>query len=100
MDGLSDLQEYLIESDPTNPASGLRLKVQATPNSGQITLSWNSFYAAAGPGFFIETKEALGEESWTRIDNPVTIIGKEAVVEESVPSGQVMRFYRLGWMEN
>lgn len=100
LDGLSDLQEYLIESNPTNPNSGLRLKVQTTPNPGQITLSWNSSYAAAGPGFFIETKEALDEENWTRIDRPVTIIGKEAIVEESIPTGQAMRIYRLGWMGN
>jgi hypothetical protein len=100
LDGLTDLQEYLIESDPTNPNSGLRLEVLATPNSNQITLSWNSSYSAAGPGFFIETKAAQSEENWTRIDRPVTIIGKEAIVEESVPSGQAMRIYRLGWMEN
>lgn len=102
LDGLTNLQEYLIESDPTNPNSGLRLKVQvqATPNTGQITLSWNSSYAAAGPGFFIETKAALDEANWTRIDRPVTIIGKEATIEESVPSGQAMRIYRLGWMGN
>lgn len=102
LDGLTNLQEYLIESDPTNPNSGLRLKVQvqATPNTGQITLSWNSSYAAAGPGFFIETKAALDEVNWTRIDRPVTIIGKEATIEESVPSGQAMRIYRLGWMGN
>lgn len=100
LDGLTDLQEYLIESDPANPHSGLRLKVQATPNSNQITLSWNSSYSAAGPGFFIETKAAQSEENWTRIDRPVTIIGKEAIVEESVPSGQAMRIYRLVWLEN
>jgi hypothetical protein len=100
LDGLTDLQEYLIESNPTNPNSGLQLKVQATLNPGQITLSWNSSYAAAGPGFFIETKETQGEENWTRIDRPVTIIGREAIVEESIPPGQAMRIYRLGWMGN
>jgi hypothetical protein len=83
-DGLTNLQEYLLGSTPTNRASNLQLTL-----SKRGTLSW-----AAKPYEVYEPWSSTNLISWVRAANPVLATNSTASISNLVNSSGA-KFYRV-----
>ncbi len=89
-DGLTNLQEYLLGTDPRDRASGLRLHIGLVPGSVDMVLS---FTAKSGFAYTIEFNEGLGTAWQTLQDFPAALSNQ--LVQVTVQNAAGLRFYRL-----
>jgi Tol biopolymer transport system component len=89
-DGMSNLEEFLAGTDPTNPASSLLVQIQvqvAAPNN--VILNWP---AVPGKNYQVQFKNNLNDSVWTEIPGAF-VFGTEGSF--TVPIDQSRRFYRV-----
>jgi Tol biopolymer transport system component len=89
-DGMSNLQEFLAGTDPTDPASVLHLQIAvqvAAPNN--VMLNWP---AVPGKNYRVQFKDNLNDSSWSEIPGAAVVGLKGAI---SIPAGPYTRFYRV-----
>ena len=89
-DGMSNLQEFLAGTDPTNPASSLRLQigVQVSPPNN-VTLNWP---AVPGKNYRIQFKDKLNDAVWLEAPGAAVVGTKGSF---TIPADQSSRFYRV-----
>jgi len=90
-DGLSNLQEFLTGTNPTNAASAFHLAIAGNLNAANSkVLSWP---ASPGTTYHVQYKDNLTDALW--LDSGLTIFftGNQAYV--IVPADQASRYYRL-----
>jgi len=89
-DGMSNLQEFLAGTDPTDPASVLRLQIGvqiSSPNN--VMLNWP---AVPGKNYRVQFKDNLNDAVWSEAPG-ATVVGLQGSF--SIPAGQSSRFYRV-----
>jgi hypothetical protein len=89
-DGMSDLNEYLAGTDPTNPSDSLRFLsiVVTTP----ISLRFN---AVSGESYTVQYRDSIGSGTWLNLTNvpPQASTGPVMVSDPAMTS--TSRFYRI-----
>ena len=88
-DGMSNLLEFLAGTDPRDPASNLRLKLEI-----RSPLAYLSFDGVAGRDYQLEVSSDLGPGSWRPLSNNLRGQGAAISVEDA-PQVQSTRFYRV-----
>jgi hypothetical protein len=96
-DGLTDLKEFILGSDPKNAASGRPVTVKDT-NGFHVT-----FPTATGRTYTVLCRDNLEAGDWTTVanipngqSNPVQGTGAEiTLTDTSATSGVARRFYRV-----
>lgn len=88
-DGLTNEQEALAGTDPTNPASALRL-MGAERKAGQVELRWRSV-----PGHIYRARCSEDLRTWRLLGAPVTASGDTASIVDVSPVTGTARFYRV-----
>jgi Tol biopolymer transport system component len=89
-DGLSNLQEYLAGTDPTNFNSVLALQVSpVTVASNTVSLTWP---AVPGKSYQVQYKNDLNASNWTNYSGSISLISRQGVI--AVPASQATRFFR------
>ena len=89
-DGQATWQEYLAGTDPTDPMSVLRARIEADPSTGGLLISWPS---VAGKTYRIEQSADL-TGSWTvQASNIPATPPLNTQKEQLLPGGNV--FYRI-----
>lgn len=89
-DGLSNLQEYLAGTDPTNFNSVLTLQVSpVTVASNTMSLTWP---AVPGKSYQVQYKNNLNASNWTNYSGNVSLIGRQGII--TIPASQATRFFR------
>ena len=89
-DRMTNYQEYLAGTDPTNPADALRLA--AFPVANTVVLQFN---AAAGVSYSVQFRESLQDGTWIKFADVPAGPGS-GVVRVSDPSPRdPTRFYRV-----
>ena len=90
-DGVSDLEEFLTGTDPTDPMSYFHLDVaSASPNQSPI-LSWP---AVSSKSYRLQFKNALSDTNWQDSGAAIVFIGNKGYCSD--PLGiSAQRFYRL-----
>lgn len=92
-DGSSNYAEFVLGTDPTNPASHLGLSLQPAEVTG-----WNVLFSPFTPGrvYTLESATDLTEPNWAPVENAqlrVAETGEGCLHDPSNEPG--MRFYRL-----
>ena len=88
-DGMSNLQEYLAGTDPTDLASVLRLQIAALVSSpNNVRLNWP---AVPGKNYRVQFKDDLNDSVWQ--EAPGVVIGNQGSF--AVQADQPSRFYRV-----
>jgi len=89
-DGLSNGQEYLTGTDPTNFNSVLALQVSpVTGASNAVSLTWP---AVPGKTYQVQYKNDLNASNWTNYSGRISLISRQGVI--AVPASQATRFFR------
>ena len=88
-DGLTNEQEAFGGTDPTNPASSLKL-LAVPGEAGRLSLRWQS---VAGRTYRVRCTEDL--RNWRLLGVPVTASGETVVLSDSATNSTSSRFYRL-----
>lgn len=91
-DRLSDLQEFLAGTDPTNTGSVLRVMALTQLSGGQTRLLWQ---ATPGRLYKVQRKDNLHDSAWIEVPGMVTIAGGTASLVDDTSGSQPHRFYRL-----
>jgi Tol biopolymer transport system component len=89
-DGLTNLQEYLAGTDPTNPASVLRVQITVDVSSVSAVLTWA---AAPGRSYGVQYKDSLTDPVWIDAAGSVSISGGQGSIV--VTPVQPSRYYRI-----
>jgi outer membrane protein assembly factor BamB/formylglycine-generating enzyme required for sulfatase activity len=90
-DGLSNLQEHLAGTDPTDSASALRVTaIQPAGSDFQI-----SFTTQAGKLYTVEYSDVLPNPTWPVLTNNVAGTGGTVTIADPGASGEPKRFYRI-----
>ena len=89
-DGLTNLQEYLIGTNPKDPASTLRLQIAGVPASTNSVLSWPT---VPGKSFRVQFKNDPGDALWQEAGGSVSVLGN--VGYYVVPANQPVRYFRV-----
>jgi hypothetical protein len=93
-DGLSNFQEYLAGTSPTNAASALRLETPVAPvGNGELTLRFN---AVSNRSYVIEYRTVVTGQPWQPLLtlNPA---GSNRLIQVTNAMGtNQLRFFRLG----
>jgi Tol biopolymer transport system component len=87
--GMSNLQDYIAGTDPTNPNSVFRLSAAAPANS-TISLTWP---AVAGRSYQIQYKTNLDDPVWLTAPGNISVIGSQGYY--LAPAAQSHSFYRV-----
>jgi hypothetical protein len=89
-DGMSNLEEFLAGTDPTDPASILRVQIGVQVSSpNNVMLNWP---AVPGKNYRIQYKDNLNDAVWS--DAPgATVVGIQGTF--TIPPDQPSRFYRV-----
>jgi Tol biopolymer transport system component len=87
--GMSNLQDYIAGTDPTNANSVFRLSAAATANS-TISLTWP---AVAGRSYQIQYKTNLDDPVWLTAPGNISVIGSQGYY--LAPAAQSNSFYRV-----
>jgi Bacterial TSP3 repeat/WD40-like Beta Propeller Repeat len=88
-DGMSNLQEYLAGTDPTNPASVFRLQISAQGSTNNLVITWP---AVAGRNYQLQYKTNLTDVVW-QTPSATRVVGDTGYYQatNSPPSG----YYRV-----
>jgi len=90
-DGLSNLQEFLTGTNPTNAASAFKLAIAGNLNAANSkVLSWP---ASPGLTYHVQYKDNVTDTSWLDSGLTINFAGNQAYV--IVPTDQANRYYRL-----
>jgi Tol biopolymer transport system component len=90
-DGVSDLNEFLTGTDPTDPGSSFHVQIISGANpGGPVALSWP---AAPNRAYRVEYKESLTDSTWISLNQGSAIFGNQGYAYDQPLSGQ--RFYRV-----
>jgi Tol biopolymer transport system component len=89
-DGMTNLQEFLAGTDPTDPASVLHIQIAPVVSSTNVILSW---LAVPGKSYQVQYKDNLSDSLWLNAPGNVSVVGTQAYF--TVPADQPNRFYRL-----
>jgi Tol biopolymer transport system component len=89
-DGMTNLQEFMMSTDPTSAASVLRIQILYEIAGNNITLSWP---AATGRNYRVQYKDNLTDPVW--LDLPGTISVNGSVAQLTAPATQSGRYYRV-----
>ena len=87
-DGMSNLQEYLAGTDPTNPNSVFRL-LAGTPVNGTMNLTWP---AVMGKSYQVQYKTNLDDPVWLTAPGNIWVMGSQG--NYLAPAAQSQSFYR------
>ena len=90
-DGITNLEEFLAGTDPSDPASLLLLAASRHPETGALLLT---FTAAAGRSYTIFYTEQLPSGQWDRLLN-IEAAPETSIIELQEPPAQNARFYRI-----
>jgi len=89
-DGVSDRDEFLAGTDPTNAGSVFRALTLTQVGSSTKRVLWTGNSSRA---YRVEFKDDLAAATWTALDAPISWVGSTASVADS--SGASNRFYRV-----
>jgi hypothetical protein len=87
-DGVSNLQEYLAGTDPTNPNSVFRLSTTA-PVNGTMNVTWP---AVMGKSYQMQYKTNLDDPVWLTAPGNIWMMGSQGYY--FAPAAQSHSFYR------
>ena len=87
--GMSNLQDYIAGTDPTNANSVFRLSAAAPANS-TISLTWP---AVMGRSYQIQYKTNLDDPVWLTAPGNISVIGSQGYY--LAPAAQSNSFYRV-----
>lgn len=90
-DGLSNLQEYQMGTDPRNRSSGLELQITLLPDGANLVLS---FTAVSNFSYAIEWATGISGTAWATLQD-IESAPTNRLIEVTVPAGSPGRFYRL-----
>ena len=86
-DGMSNLEEWIADTDPTDATSYLRLLTNSTPSLLRFT-------SAASREYQLQFRTNLTEGIW--LETNVWEQGQNSVTEQSSPIDEPLRFNRIG----
>jgi Tol biopolymer transport system component len=89
-DGVSNLQEYIAGTDPTNPNSVFRLSTTA-PVNGTMNMTWP---AVMGKSYQMQYKTNLDDPVWLTAPGNIWMLGSQGYY--LAPAAQSQSFYRAG----
>ncbi len=91
-DGMTDLQEYLAGTDPTNAGSVLPVLTLSQPAGGPVRILWS---AISGKTYRVQYKAALGDPGWTDLPGDVLATDVTAFKDDAASPASTQRFYRV-----
>jgi Tol biopolymer transport system component len=91
-DGVSDLQEFLAGTDPTNINSYFRVLTIAPAGGGAKLLFWSG---NPDRSYRAEFKDDLGAASWTALTGTISWNSSTASITDPGAGGATNRFYRV-----
>jgi Immunoglobulin domain len=93
-DGMSNLHEYLAGTDPLDPQSSLKLRVQSVdPETGRPQFS---FTAVAGIDYTLQYSDNLGSGVWHKLnDVPADPTTRIVTLNDPDAASAPTRFYRV-----
>jgi len=87
---LSNLQEYLAGTDPTNFHSVLALQISpGTVTSNTVSLTWP---AMPGKSYQVQYKSDLNADNWTNYSGTISLIGRQGII--TIPASPATRYFR------
>ena len=89
-DGMSNLQEFLAGTDPTDPVSVLHLQIAVQVAAPNVMLSWPT---VPGKNYRVQFKDDLNATVWSEISGAAVVVGLKGTI--SIPAGPSTRFYRV-----
>jgi TolB protein len=89
-DGVTDRDEFLAGTDPTNSVSVFKLLVLSTAQGGSRRLFWSG---DSSRSYRIEYKDDLNSPSWSGLNSTITWSGAAAAATDNSPGTN--RFYRV-----
>ncbi len=89
-DGLTNLQEYLTGTNPTDPASVFKLQIAPTISTNSVALTW---IAVPGASYQIQYRDNLTDLTWLSLPGNVAVTGSQGYF--IMPANQPSRFYRI-----
>jgi hypothetical protein len=91
-DGFSDFAELQLGTNPTDPASLLRIIPPPLVSPAGVTVVWKS---VAGKLYRLQYRNAVGDPSWSEVSGDV--LGADATAQklDATTAGQPLRFYRV-----
>jgi hypothetical protein len=91
-DGMSNLQEYLAGTSPTNSASVLQVRIsQGAFANGVVSLNWP---ALLGRNYQVQYKGALNDSTWLTVPGSALVAGGQGTF--TLPVSGTNGFYRVG----
>jgi Tol biopolymer transport system component len=91
-DGLTNLEEYLVGSDPTDPNSFFRLLISPVVSGAQtVSLTW---LAMPGRSYELQHKNSLTDQVWSPASGNVVVMGNRGAFNVSAAQPTV-GFYRV-----
>jgi Tol biopolymer transport system component len=90
-DGLTDRQEYLAGTDPTNKGSVLQVVTITPVSGGPVTLLWS---AVPGKNYKIQYKNDVNYP-WTELPDAITAASTTASALDATAAQVARRFYRV-----
>ncbi len=92
-DGLSDWDEYLSGTEPTNPASALKVQVVGGTNAaGALSLRWP---VVAGRTYEVLGSPTLTADPWSSVAGPWIATFGQTVMEWTLPPSTNSSFFRI-----
>jgi hypothetical protein len=91
-DGVSDLQEFLAGTDPTDINAYFRVLTVAPAGGGAKLLFW---FGNPQRSYRAEFKDDLGAASWTALTGTISWNGSTASIPDPGAGGATNRFYRV-----
>lgn len=89
-DGMSNLQEFLAGTDPTNPNSVFRIQVSFVSATNGVQVSWP---ASASRNYRVQFKDDLSNPVWLDAAGPISVTAGQGFF--GAPADQVSRYYRV-----
>ncbi len=91
-DGLSDLQEFLAGTDPTNSNSFFRVLTVSPAGGGSMVLLWSGNPSRS---YRAEFKDNLNAANWTALTGTISWNGSTASIADSSAGAATNRYYRV-----
>jgi Tol biopolymer transport system component len=91
-DGLTDRQEFLAGTDPTNQGSVLRALVLTPSAGGPSSILWP---VVPGRVYRVEFKDTLAAGPWTTLPGQLTVMAGTGSLVDSTSTAASQRYYRV-----
>ena len=91
-DGLTDFQEFLAGTDPTNAGSVLRVFILRSVSSPAVTLLWP---ATPGRTYHVQYKDDLATGPWTDLPGQPEYAQNTGAQQDTTAAVGARRFYRV-----